>query len=142
MEGGPAGVRHQPAVASGLRGEHGWHIFRKHFCECQRDWEFMLIRFSHGFEPHGLLCRIETDEREGFAAIQLLEVFQSPAKRTDYRSYPILEIAQPADSAERLWILTRHPIGCSQIAGFEDAVLVLECVRNCMVYREPIHSFR
>src|SRR5260370_39583221 len=102
----------------------------------------MLIRFSHCFEPQRLVSRIETGEREGFAACQLLEVLQSQAKRADCRSSPVLEIAQPTDSAERLWILTRHPIGCSQIAGFEDAVLlVLQRVRNCMVYREPIHSF-
>ncbi len=85
----------------------------------------MEIRFANGFEPDGMLCCLETDECERFAAIQLLEVFQFHAEGTDYRSYPILEMAQPAEPAKRFWIFFRHPIRKFQIAGFETSLFVV-----------------
>src|SRR6266851_6197672 len=141
MEWRPARICHQPAVASWLRGEQGWQIFQKQFCEFHGDREFMQIRFADGLEPDGPFCRIETEEREGFATVQLEEVFQFHAHRTDYRSHPTLKIAQPAESAERLRIISRHPIRCPQIAGFENAVpLVLQKMRDGVMHWEPIHS--
>ena len=102
----------------------------------------MQIRFSNSFEPDGMLCCIEPDEREGLAAVQLLEVFQLHSTRANYRGYPILEMAEPAESAKRFWIFSSHPIRKSQVAGFEKSLFVVfQKVRDRVMNWEPVHPF-
>src|SRR5260370_12122293 len=117
-------------------------MYRKQFCERAGDREFMEIGFAHRFKPDGCLSCVEANEGECFAAIQLLEVFQLDSQWVDYRSHPILKIIEPAESAERCRIVSRHSIRIFQISGFENVVLlVLQQMRDCMVNREPVHPF-
>src|SRR5260370_4209505 len=139
----PGSIRHEPALAGGLRGEQRWQIPRKQFCECDCDWKFMQIRFADGFEPHGTLRRIKTDEREGLATIQLTEAFQLHPKRANYRTHPILKMAQPAEPTKGFGIFSHHMIRTFQIAGLENSVfVVLQEMRDCVMNREPVHPFR
>src|SRR5712691_6124050 len=60
----------------------------------------------------------------------------------DYRSHPILKIPKPAESAERLWIVSRRHIYDLQITGFENsAFFIIQKMQDCMMHREPIHLF-
>src|SRR5260221_10607057 len=102
----------------------------------------MQIRFADSLEPDGPMRCVKPYEREGFAAIQLLEVFQLHSAWTDYRAHPILKIAHPAEPAERPRFVSWCPICGFQIAGFNNSsFFVLQKVGDCMVHREPIHLF-
>src|SRR5437899_250768 len=99
----------------------------------------MKVWFADCLEPHRRFRCVEPNKGECLAAVQLLEVFQLNRKRMDYGSHPILKIIEPAESAERFWIVGRCPIHIFQVAGFENFLSVIFKKRDCMMNGKPVH---
>jgi len=101
------------------------------------------IGLANSFEPEGLMRCIEADEREGLAAVQLVEVVQLHSERVDYRSHAILKTVQPAETGKGFWVLSHRLICRFQITGFEKpALLALQEMGDCVMNWEPIHPAR